>query len=121
MVLLAFILASAALGAVSYGLWRARPLIAQRWKIIRSKLEAAAKDAPRKAPRKAKRPEQPDRAKPLAVEHLKKENEKLKAENQRLREQLKRTNEAVSLKNAQIDELKLRLLILEKTRPDTSR
>ena len=108
--LVATLVAVVGVATLGFLLWRAWPTIVRQWKAATAsataKKDGEAKSSARTA---AESPAE-------ALSRLKKENESLREANSRLQEQVKRTTEALAQKNAEMDELKLRLLILEKTR-----
>jgi hypothetical protein len=108
--LAATIIAIIGVATLAFLLWRAWPAIVKQW-------NTASTSALSKKDRGAKQQARATAESPAeSLLRLKKENEALREENNRLLEQLKRSSEALTLKNAELDELKLRLLILEKTR-----
>jgi len=102
----------AVIGVVALGYlgWRAWPAIATRWKARNT--AGLSKKNQNTGQGKKVAAETPAEA----LSRLKKEVEALREENNRLREQIHHTSETLSQQNAELDELKLRILILEKTR-----
>ncbi|KPL06538.1 hypothetical protein AMJ85_10240 [candidate division BRC1 bacterium SM23_51] len=101
------LLGLAMLGVV---VWRAWPIVAEQWQARKSK-----SIVPKSNQGDARKPKTSSSATDT-IARLKKENQSLREDNQRLRDQLERTTGAMEQKNSEIDELKLRILILEKTR-----
>jgi uncharacterized protein YlxW (UPF0749 family) len=108
--LVATLVGAVGIATLGFLLWRAWPTIVKQWK-------AATASATLKKDGEARSGSRASAESPAeALARLKKENESLREANSRLREQVKRTSETLAQKNAELDELKLRLLILEKTR-----
>jgi len=109
--LVATLVAILGIATLSFLVWHAWPTLSAHW---RSRPDAATaskkhRDAQREAPVSEEKPAD-------VLARLKQENESLRAENARLHDLLNRTSEALSLKNAELDEMKLRKLIQEKLR-----
>jgi len=108
----------AVIGMAALGLlaWRAWPVIVKEWNAANlpkaSNKDRSAKQPTRPAPESPAESSSPSDV----VSRLKKDNETLRDENARLREQLSRSEETLKQRTAELDEMKLRVLILDKTR-----
>ena len=99
-------------GAVGFGLWKAWPPVRRQWCAWTASV-FSSKDKTETG----ERSRQSANGSPAdSVSHLKKENETLRENDRRLREQLQRTSETLAQKTAEVEELRLRHLILDKTR-----
>jgi hypothetical protein len=109
----AVLVAVIGMATLSYIAWRAWPVLSHEWKArIGGTLfsQAGRGDSVRSSGVSAE-------SHPDSPAHLKGENRALLEENRLLRDQLQRTSESLARKSTELDDLKLRLLIREKTRP----
>lgn len=110
------VLTIAAFALLGFSVWRAWPVISRQVALVKAKVERSKKVSKSRAAAAGKTSGAAVVSRDLLA-RLKKENASLREENRRLRSRLERTSAAVAEKQAEIEELKLRLLILERTRP----
>jgi len=101
------------MATLSYIAWRAWPVLSREWK---------ARSGGAWFPRigradGARSPRLASESHPDSPAQLKVRNQALLEENRHLRDQLQRTSESLASRSTELDDLRLRLLIREKTRP----
>jgi len=111
----------AGLAALSYATWQAWPTLTQRWnaakaEVLKTRQGKTVKKITPKSRTATTELRKPARVDAATVKRIEAEIQSLREENAQLRNQLQRTSEAIARKNADIDEMKLRILILQKTR-----